>query len=250
VEDAPFDVRERHAEEGLPPARAEHARGLFLVRPGGFHHGDDLAGDERKRDEHRREHDPGHGKNDAEVVFGEPRTKEALASGEQHEDQTGDDRRHRDGQIDQRDQHVPTAKPELGNRPSCAEAEDQVGRNGHRRGDERQPEGSAGVRLHDGGEVRSDSGPKGPGEHGKQRDREKEREESDRDAGERPSDNRRLGQGPGRPRGRSRRRMPCDPGGRDHRATLRVLQACSMLISRSSPNDTSSMTSATAVAPA
>ena len=57
VQQPPLDVRQRHADEHLQPAGAEHARRLFFLGAGRFHDRDDLARHERKRHEDRREHD-------------------------------------------------------------------------------------------------------------------------------------------------------------------------------------------------
>ena len=57
VEHAPLDVGQRHAPEGLPAAGAEHHGRLLLLGPLRLHERDQLAGDERHRDEDRGEDD-------------------------------------------------------------------------------------------------------------------------------------------------------------------------------------------------
>ena len=48
-----------------------------------------------------------------------------LRAEQQHEHQAGDDRRHRERQVDQRDQQALAAKLELGDRPRRGDAEHQ-----------------------------------------------------------------------------------------------------------------------------
>ena len=79
VEQAPLDVGQRHPEEDLPAAGAQHARGLLLLGALLLHQRDQLARDEREGDEDRREHDPGHGEDDLDVVLGEPGPEQPWA---------------------------------------------------------------------------------------------------------------------------------------------------------------------------
>jgi hypothetical protein len=57
-----------------------------------------------KGDEHRRQHNAGHGEDDLEIVRVEPFAEEALQPEQHHEHQAGDDRRNRKRQINQRDE--------------------------------------------------------------------------------------------------------------------------------------------------
>ena len=68
VEQAPFDVRQRHAPEDLPAAGAERHGGLFLGWCLAAHQRDQLARDERQRDEQRRKDDAGHGEDDLDAM--------------------------------------------------------------------------------------------------------------------------------------------------------------------------------------
>ena len=101
----------------------------------------------------RRQHDPRDGENDLDVVLGQPGAEEALPADEQHEHQTGDHRRDREGQVDQGGQQRPTAEAELGNRPPRAQSEHQVCRDRDRGSQEGEPQRRQRVGLHDGGEV-------------------------------------------------------------------------------------------------
>ena len=76
---------QRHAEERLEAARAEHPRRLFFLVAHGFHHRNDLARDERKRHEDGREHDARDREDDPHVVFDQPRAEESLPPEQQDE---------------------------------------------------------------------------------------------------------------------------------------------------------------------
>ena len=93
-------VTRRNICQPLAPSAtaASSALGALLL-----HHGDQLARHERDTDEHRREHDARKREDDLDVVRGEPRAEAALRAEQQHEDQAGNHRRHRERQVDQRD---------------------------------------------------------------------------------------------------------------------------------------------------
>ena len=69
VEQAPLDVRQRDAPE-RSASRRRRARRAASSSLGALrlHQRDQLARDEREGDEHRREHDAGHGEDDLDVV--------------------------------------------------------------------------------------------------------------------------------------------------------------------------------------
>ena len=77
-------------------------------------------GDEGKGDEDGGQHDARHGEDDPDVVGRQPGTEPALGTEQQNEDKTGDDRRDRERQVDQRDQELLAAELELGDGPGCA----------------------------------------------------------------------------------------------------------------------------------
>ena len=68
IEQAPFDVGQRHAQERLQPRGAERQRRLLVGRALLLHQRDELAGDEGEGDEDRGQHDAGHGEDDLDVV--------------------------------------------------------------------------------------------------------------------------------------------------------------------------------------
>ena len=162
----------------------------------------------------------------------------------------GDDRRDRERQVDQGDQQVLAPEIELGDAPRRRDAEDQVDRHGDARDEQGEPGRAQGVRLPDGSQIGVDSLGQSLVEHQDQRQDQGEREERQGNGGERPAHGRRLAGRPGDgPRRRSRRTG--DRDGRHGQASTRRRAAhCSRLMARSSTKETSSITSATAVAPA
>ena len=140
VEQAPLHVGQRHAPEDLPGARAERGGGFLFLAALRLHERDQLARDEREGDEHRRQHDAGHREEHVHVVRGEACTEPALQAEDEHVDQARDHRRHRERQVDERDQQRLAAEIELGDRPGRGDAEDEVERNGDCGGDQRQPD--------------------------------------------------------------------------------------------------------------
>ena len=112
----------------------------------------------------------------------------------------------------------------------------------------REPQGGQRVGLDDGGEVGPEAVRQRLDEHRSQRNGQEQRQECEREPDEQPPDDKRLGQ---RALLRARRAQAAfGRGGRHHADTLRVVFACRMLIASSSAKETSSMTKATAVAPA
>jgi hypothetical protein len=85
--------------EHLPARGTEHARGLLLLLAAlRLHQRDQLARDEGEGDEERRQHDAGHGEDDAHLVRLQPGPEPALRAEHQHVDQDprgGDPRRPR-----------------------------------------------------------------------------------------------------------------------------------------------------------
>ena len=127
IEQAPFDIGQRHREESLQAGRAERQRRLFLHRPLLLHQRNEFARDEGKRDEDRRKHDARNRKHDLYAVRGYPLAEQTLRAEDENVDEAGDDRRHRERQIDQRDQQALARKREFRDRPGRREAEDEIG---------------------------------------------------------------------------------------------------------------------------
>ena len=133
--------------EGLPAVGAQGERGLFLLSAGGLHDRNELARDEREGDKDRRQHDPRHREDDFEVVRSQPFAKKALQAEQHDEHQPGDDRRHRERQINQGDQHGFAAEPEFGDGPRGGQPEKGIERDANTRHQERQANGRPGVRV-------------------------------------------------------------------------------------------------------
>ena len=127
-------------QEGAPARGAERQRRLLLGRALLLHQRDQLAGDEGKGDEHRREHDAGHGEDDLDAVRPSARRRTGPARRRAARRQAGDHRRDREGQVDQGDQQALAAEVELGDRPGRGDAEDQVERHGDGGDEQRQPD--------------------------------------------------------------------------------------------------------------
>ncbi len=141
VEQAPLDVRQRHAPEGLPAAGAERQRGLLLVRALLLHQRDQLARDEREGDEDRRQHDAGHGEDDLDVVR-RPATAPNQPCAPNSSTKirpaiTGETENGRSISVISKRL---AAELELGDRPGRGDAEDQVERHRDRRDEQRQPD--------------------------------------------------------------------------------------------------------------
>ncbi len=145
VQQPPLDIGQRHAKEGLPTGRAQHDGRLLLFAALRLHQRNQLARHEREGDEHGGQHDARHGKDDLEIVRGQRRPEPSLRTEQQHVDQPRDDRRHRERQIDQRQQQVLAAKLELGDGPRRRHAEHHVERHRDRR--DAQREGDGGQRI-------------------------------------------------------------------------------------------------------
>ena len=95
-------------------------------------------------------------------------------------DQAGDDRRDREGQVDQRDQEGLARELELGDRPGGGDAEDEVERHRDRRDEQRQPDGRQRVGVGERGEDRRRSPcAKASAKTGDQRQQQEEREEGE-----------------------------------------------------------------------
>ena len=200
VEQAPADVRQRHAAEHLPAAGAERDGRFFRFGALLLEHRDQLARDERHRDEERRQDDAGDGEDDLDVALREPRPEVALAAEEQHEDQARDDGGDREGQLEERDQHSAAGELEAGERPRGGDAEGEVQRHDDQRRHEREADGVPRLGLGDRAAVGVGAVGEGLREDRGERDEEEHREEEQRDQPRAPPSR--------RARGRSCRHRP------------------------------------------
>ncbi len=149
VEQAPFDVGQRHAPERREAGRTERSRGLFLVAALIGHQRDQFARDEREGDEDRGKDYAGQGEDDLDVMLGQPWSQPALEAEHQHIDQARDDWRNREGQVYQRDQQTLAREIELRHRPRGRDTEQRVEWHGDRGGDEGEAHGGECIRLFD-----------------------------------------------------------------------------------------------------
>ena len=252
IEQPPLDVGQGDIPEGLPAIGAQHHRRFLFFLALRLHQRDQLAGNEGKGDEHGGQHDAGHGEDDLDVVVEQPRPQPALGPENQHKDQTGDHRRHRKRQIDQGDQEVLATKFELGNRPGCRHPEHQVERYRNQRCQQGQPDRRQGIRIGQGRQIGFPPLAEGFDKDCQQRQQQENGEESQRDADDRPFDQRRF----------TRRRLALETGGMvaahmqchsaSHQRSLPVrlaVQACKPLMISSRTKEKTSMTDAIAVAP-
>jgi hypothetical protein len=147
VQQAPLDVGQADASEDLPAARAQADRRDLLVGADRLHHRDELASDERKRHEGRRQDQAGRGEDDLEVMLAQPSPHPPLQPEDEHEDQPGDHRRDGEGQIDQRSEQRASRKAETRHCPRGGDAEDDV--QGHSGGGDaqREQDGADGIRI-------------------------------------------------------------------------------------------------------
>src|SRR5688500_12392068 len=127
-------------------------------------------------------------------MFDEPRTEESLPAEEQHEHHSGNNRGHRERQIDQRDQQLPAAELKLADGPGSGHAKDQIRRYSNGGSRQRQRQCSPRVRLGNRVHVCTPSEPKRLREDGDQWYCKKKEQEAERYESEQPPDGRRLGQ--------------------------------------------------------
>ena len=179
---------------------------------------------------------PGTAKMIADVAVREPGAEPALGAEEQHVDHAGDHRRDRERQIDQREQHVLAGKLELRDRPRGRDAEDQVERHRDRRREQREAHGRERLRRRPAPAVGGPPLRQRLGEDRRQRQDEEERQEGERDRRERP-----RGRGADSPIARLAAIV--------RRVARRRPAHWSRLMPSRSANDTTSMTTAIAVAP-
>ena len=104
VEQRPADVRQRHREEGLPGRGAERDRGLLVLAALRLHQRDQLARHEGRGDEQRGQHDRRHGEHDLHAAASQRRAEQALQAVDEEIGDAGDDRRDREGYLDDDEQ--------------------------------------------------------------------------------------------------------------------------------------------------
>src|SRR5690606_32680664 len=113
VEEPPTHVRQRDEGEDLPAAGAQRERRLLVLAAQLLHHRHELPGHERHGHEERGQHDAGHGEHDLDAARLQEGPKVALRAEQQEVDDTGDDGRDGERQVDERDEERLAAELEL-----------------------------------------------------------------------------------------------------------------------------------------
>ena len=187
----------------------------------------------------------------------QPRAEPALGAKHQHIDQAGNHGRDGERQVDQGQQDALAAELELGDAPRCRHAKHQVQRYGDGRRDQGQLDGGNRVRIDDGGDICFPALLERFGEHGHQGHDQKGRQEQQGDGDQYRAHPQRLQHDGADIRFETARlwrrivhiRHGSDIRTHDFFAFPRV-HACSRLIVNNSRKDTTSITTAMAVAPA
>ncbi len=109
----------------------------------------------------------------------EPRTEHAARAEQQHIDKAGNDRRDREGKIDQRRQERLALELELGDGPCRRHAEDQVERHRDDGHQQRQPDGGQRIGIAESREELLRSLAERLDEHGGQRQQQEKRQEDE-----------------------------------------------------------------------
>src|SRR5258706_8084613 len=189
IEHPPAHVRQRYDAEYAPAAGAHRERGFLIIAPLRLHERDQLPRDEGESDESRGEHHARHREDDLEIVIAQPVAEPAAGAEHQHKNQTGDDRRHREGQVDERQEKPLGAKFKLADRPGRRDAKDGIQRHGNRCHGEGHAHGGQRVSVGQCLPVGDRAVGEGLHEDGHQRQQQEQRQVQHRDAHQQdPSD--------------------------------------------------------------
>jgi hypothetical protein len=248
VDHAPADFRQRDARENLQAAGAQGQGRLFLVAALRQHDREHLTRHQREGDEGRGDDDTGYGEDDLDVVSGQQRAEHTLRAEQQHEDQPGNDGRHAERQIDERDQRA--LAPEVVTRHEPGRRDTKQGVERHRDRCREQGELNGGQSLRQQQRRPKCFEPLGEGgcENHRKRQQQSDTEKQPSHSDQEPAHQRAF---LGHLTAPARR---CDAATTGHAAAhvasaLRA-QRCSRLMPSRSKNDAPSMTVAIAVAPA
>jgi hypothetical protein len=129
-------------------------------------------------------------------VPGKPSAEPPLRAEEQDVDQARDDGRHRERQVDQRDERGLAGKVELCHRPGRREPEHQVERHGDGGGQKREADGRPRIGLDNCAEVRAEPLPKRLDEDGHHGQADEQDQKGEGDGDQNPPDHARLARGP------------------------------------------------------
>ena len=149
---------------------------------------------ERQRNEQRRKGDARHCEDDLDAVCRKPGAKEALQSEEQHVNEARHHRRHRERNVDQRQEKALAAELELGDRPRGGKAEGGVQRRADRGRENGEPDRSARFGLQQRGKIDARALAEGFDEDNDERQHQKKGEKHQRERDQGGADMGRLGQ--------------------------------------------------------
>ncbi|MPN10580.1 hypothetical protein SDC9_157875 [bioreactor metagenome] len=153
IDQTPFDIGQGDIPEGLPARGSKHDSSLLFVAALGLHQRDQLPSDEGKGHEHGGQHNAGYGKDDLNVVLGQPGAQPAIGTEHQHIHQTCDHGRDGERQIDQGRQECLALELVLGNTPRGRHTEDQIQGHGNQRRDQRKLDGRDRIGLAQRGDI-------------------------------------------------------------------------------------------------
>ena len=131
----------RHAPERLPARSAERRGRLLLIGADLAEHRDDLADDERQRNEDRDEDHPGQREHHLDSVVGQPAPEPAGPAVQEQEREPDDDRRQREREVDEGVHDALAGEALAHDRERADHAEDRVRRHRDRGDQHRQVEG-------------------------------------------------------------------------------------------------------------
>ncbi len=168
VDESPANLGQGDPKEQPPAARPQDQRCFLLGIACCLQGRQNLASHKGESDKGGGQHDARRGEDDLDVVVRKPLPAETLAAEQKNEDQARDDRRHREGQIDERDEKVASGKAVFRNQPGRRHAEYRVERNNQKRSQKSESDGRHGFWLTDRPQVRAQSLFHGLREHGSQ----------------------------------------------------------------------------------
>jgi hypothetical protein len=153
-----------------------------------LHDRDQLAGDEGKGDEHRRQGDARNGEDDLEIVVQQPFAEIALQAEQDDVDQAGDHRRHAERQVDERQEQRLAGEIEFRDQPRGDDAEEYIQRDRDEGDRQRQQDGRLRVGIGESAEIVGDAFAERLEEDVGQWQHQKEAGEGDSDADQDTSD--------------------------------------------------------------
>ncbi|MND94044.1 hypothetical protein D3C80_862480 [compost metagenome] len=147
IQQGPADVGQGDEDKDCGGPCAQGQGGQFLVRPLLLHQRDQLARHIGQGDKDGRQDDGDRGEHDLQPGRVQPGREPARSAEQQNPDQAGNNRRHRQRQVDQSHQQGLADEVEAGDAPGGGQTEDGVQRRGDGRGHEGQAGGGPDIGL-------------------------------------------------------------------------------------------------------